>query len=139
MCFAGDRVDCRAFGSSESGGRLEDFQAHPCAARVPAKTRSHLEWGSVQPDGPTFEAPKATRAVVVSTERPMVVGRPTHGMSSSFEGTTNMGGLMIGTVVLGASSFVLFRAWRRVRRRQRKGLAWSDNSPKPPSSHNLKG
>ena len=45
---------------------------------------------------------------------------------------------MIGTALLGASSFVLFRAWRRLRRRPRKGLAWSDNSPKPPSSHNLK-
>jgi hypothetical protein len=60
------------------------------------------------------------------------------GKSGYTDGTSTFGGAMIGAAVLGVSTLVLLFAWRQFGRRSRKGMDWSDNSPKPPSSHNLK-
>jgi hypothetical protein len=60
------------------------------------------------------------------------------GKSRFNDGTNTAGEVMIGAAVLGVSTLVLLFAWRRFGRRSRKGMDWSDNSPRPPTSHNLK-
>jgi hypothetical protein len=44
---------------------------------------------------------------------------------------------MIGAGLLSVSLLAAFLIWRRQRGRAPKAMEWSDNSPKPPPSHNL--
>jgi hypothetical protein len=45
--------------------------------------------------------------------------------------------VMIGAGLLSASLLAAFLIWRRQRGRAPRAMEWSDNSPKPPPSHNL--
>lgn len=46
-------------------------------------------------------------------------------------------GMIVGASLLGVSALALAFVRRQHRRRLPKGMAWSDDSPKPPFTHNL--